>query len=330
LLSFIKITPVFLAFMLLVLPVKAALTSVPDSTVSSDRIWAGTFANDATFRTDYYFTQGLSVNLVHPGLHKSPVNKILFRAGSGSTRYYGIQVRSDSFTPLKILDPKIRFGDRPYAGYIYATQYLISNNPVKKQRFTSGLDIGLLGPGAGAKQLQTKAHELLDSPKPLGWDNQLRTDLVLGYQASLEKQVLAAGKILELMGNAGASVGTLYTFASGGLFVRAGKMNPYFQNLGITSRANRSGTQKFQFYAQGRITGKLVGYNATLQGGLLNHHNPYTLPTELVSRTVLQKTAGLVGAYGGISFESSVVWISPEFKDARHHQWMHFELRFVL
>ncbi|GEO07066.1 hypothetical protein AAE02nite_47300 [Adhaeribacter aerolatus] len=310
-------------------PVKAALINPPDSTRSNDRIVAGTFANDATFRTDYYYTQGLGINLVHPGLAASPVNNILLHPAGGN-RYHGLQIQFDTFTPLKILDPNIRYGDRPYAGYIYATQYLIANNAARKQRLTSGLALGFLGPGAGAKQLQIKAHELLDSPRPLGWDNQLRTDLILGYQAALDQQLLAAGKVLELIGQADASVGTLYTGAAGGLFLRAGKMNSYFQNLGITTRENRRGTQKFQFYAQGRLTGKLVGYNATLQGGLLNKSNPYTLPGELVKRTVLQKTAGLVGAYGGVSFESSVVWITPEFKGARSHQWMYFELRFVL
>lgn len=321
---------IFFLLLLTLRPVQASFTSVSDSTVSTDKILAGTFANDATFRTDYYYTQGLSVNLVHPGLQHSPVNKILLRAGAGATHYYGVQVRYDGFTPLKILDPKIRFGDRPYAAYVYATEYLIANNPHKKQRFTSGLEVGFMGPGAGGKQFQTKVHEWINSPKPLGWDNQIRTDLILGYQADLEKQLLAAGKVVELLGQAGASVSTLNTFASGGLFLRVGKMNSYFQNLGITSRPNRASTQKFQFYAQGRLTGKLVGYNATLQGGLLNQNNPYTLPAKLVSRTVLQKTAGLVGAYGGVSFESSVVWISPEFKDARPHQWMYFELRFIL
>jgi lipid A 3-O-deacylase len=328
LLLFIK-TSLFLASILVAGPAKAALTNPADSTRSSDIIVAGTFANDATFRTDYYYTQGLGINLVHPGLAAIPVNKILLRP-AGTTRYHGIQVQFDTFTPLKILDPNIRYGDRPYAGYIYATQYLIANNAAKKQRLTSGLALGFMGPGAGAKQLQIKAHELLDSPKPLGWDNQLRTDLILGYQAGLEKQLIAAGKVLELIGQADASVGTLYTGLASGLFLRAGKMNSYFQNLGITAREDRRSTQKFQFYAQGSLTGKVVGYNATLQGGLLNNNNPYTLPDKLVKRTVLQKTAGLVGAYGGVSFESSVVWITPEFKGARPHQWMYFELRFIL
>ena len=315
-----------------VLPFKGLQANPTDSiiAVSPDKILAGTFANDATFRTDYYFTQGISVNLVHPVFGKLPVNKIMLQSKASHTQYHGILVRYDGFTPLKILEANIRYGDRPYAAYIYVKNYQVNNFKDKKQRLTSGLDLGFLGPGAGAKQFQIKVHEWLDSPRPLGWDNQLRTDLILGYTADYEKQLLGVGKILEVIGNAGASVGTLYTHAAGGLFIRTGKMNPYFQNLGITSRENRGNLQKFQFFAQGRLTGKLVGYNATLQGGLLNQQNPYTLSASQISRAIRQEAAGLVCTYGGVSFERSVVWISPEFKNARPHKWMFFELQFVL
>ena len=313
------------------LPAVAGLSNInADSIVSSDKIFAGTFANDATFRTDYYFTQGLTANLVHPALQHSPVNKILFGLKESTNRYYGIGIRYDGFTPLKILDKNIRYGDRPYAAYVYTSHYQINNNTAKKQRLTNGLDIGFIGPGAGAKAFQTKVHQWLDSPPPQGWDYQIRNDLILAYHANFEKQLVALGKTAALIGNTGATLGTLYTFATGGVLLRAGKMNNYFQNLGLAARENRQGLQKFQFYAQGRLNGRLVGYNATLQGGLLNKHSPYTLSANQVSRAVLQKSAGLVCTYGGVSFESSVVWISPEFEDARRHQWMHFDLRFIL
>jgi hypothetical protein len=303
--------------------------AIRDSTVSSDRIMIGTFANDATFRTDYYFTQGISVNVIHPVFSKSPVNKILLKASGATNSYYGLKVIYNGFTPLKILDPNIRYGDRPYAAYIYSTHYRVSNNQVKKQRFTSGFDLGFMGPGARAGEFQSKVHQWLHSPPPKGWQHQLQTDVVLGYQAAYEKQLLPAYRALELIGAVRASLGTLNTFGAGELLLRTGKMNGYFQNLGIASRPNRQNLQRFQFYAQGRLTGQLVGYNATLQGGLLNKHNAYTLDASQISRTVLQRSAGLVCAYQGISFESSVVWISREFDHARRHKWMHFDLRFV-
>jgi hypothetical protein len=310
-----------------VLSAAAAIPAPGDTTVSSDKLLIGTFANDATFRTDYYFTQGITADLVHPALQQLWVNKILLKAGAGAINYYGLKIWYEGFTPLHILDPNIRYGDRPYAAYIYTTQYRVVNYSHKKLRITSGLDLGFIGPGAGAKGFQTKVHEWLDAPKPLGWNYQIRTDLILGYQAAIEKQLLSAGNAVELMGNARASLGTLYTHAASGLLLRTGKMNGYFQNLGVAAAANRNHLQKFQFYGQGRVEGRAVGYNATMQGGLFNKTNPHTLRADQVKHLVWQQTAGLVASYGGVSFESSVVWISPEFDGARRHKWMHFDLK---
>jgi lipid A 3-O-deacylase len=305
----------------------------PDSTaaqVSPDKLLTGTFANDATFRTDYYFTQGISANLVLPAFRKSPLNKLLLRPDGYQTSYHGIRVVYEGFTPLVISDPHIRYGDRPFAAYLYSSHYRILNNPGQKQRFTASLDLGFIGPGAGAKGFQTKVHQWLDAPTPRGWDYQVQADLILAYQVAYEKQLLHLGQLAELIGGGQASLGTLRTFAAGDLLLRSGKMNGYFQNLGISSRHNRRHLQVFQFYAQGRLRGCLVGYDATLQGGVLNRHNPYTLAASQLARAVRQATAGLVGTYKGVSFESSVVWLSPEFEQARPHKWMHFEVKFAL
>jgi hypothetical protein len=307
----------------------------PDSTatattVSPDKLLAGTFDNDATFRTDYYFTQGLSANLVLPAFRHSPLNKILLRPAGYATSYHGIRLVYEGFTPLVISDPNIRYGDRPFAAYLYTSHYRILNDAARKKRWTAALELGFIGPDAGAKKFQTKVHQWLDAPKPQGWDHQIRNDLILGYRVSYEKQLLHLGRAAELIGGGQASLGTLYTFAAGDLRLRSGKMNGYFQNLGLSSRNNRKGLQRFQFYAQGSVSGRLVGYNATLQGGLLNPHSPYTLGASQVARTLRQSTAGLVCSYQGISFESTVVWITPEFDHARPHKWMHFEVQFAL
>ena len=307
------------------------LASLPgDTVISADKILMGTFANDATFRTDYYFTQGISANLVHPSFRKLPVNKILIANKRRGLHYFGLKLSYDGFTPLLIEDPNLRYGDRPYAAYIYATQYTVQMNPIKKERLTAALDLGFMGPGAGTKGFQTQVHQWLDAPAPQGWDYQIKTDLVLGYTATYEKGLISRYKAAELIGLANASLGTLYTNAQTGLLLRTGKMNGYFQNIGIAARQNRINQQQFQFYAQGRLTGKLVGYNATLQGGVLNPNNVYTISGHDIKRTVLQKSAGLVGAYKGFSFESSVVWLSPEFKNGLSHKYMFFEVRFII
>lgn len=300
----------------------------PDSSsVSPDHIIAYSFANDAFFRTDYYFTQGMTLNVVLPVLAKSPVNKLLLGGKMAAVRYHGVKLFYDGFTPLRIQDAFIRVGDRPYASYFYASLYRIANQPQRRQRLTAGLDVGFIGPAVGAKGFQTKVHELLDAPTPRGWDYQVRNDLVLGYQVAAEKQIAAGGKFAELIGTARASVGTLHTLAATGLLVRAGKMNPYFSDLGVSSTVSRAGGQKFQIYAQGRLEGRIVGYNATTQGGVFNRQSPYTLKSSQLKRGVVQGSGGLVLSYGGVRFEPSATWVSPEFRGGRAHRWFQFDFR---
>ncbi|GAA4379328.1 lipid A deacylase LpxR family protein [Hymenobacter koreensis] len=304
----------------------AQQVAVPDS-VGPDRIVAYSFANDAFFRTDYYFTQGMALNVVHPLLRRSPVNRLLLGGGNGTINYHGIKLYYDGFTPLRIQDPFIRLGDRPYASYIYAALYRVANSPARHQRLTSAINVGFIGPVAGAKGFQTAVHRWLDAPTPRGWDYQVRNDVVLGYQVTFEKQVAALPGVAELLGHATASAGTLHTFAGAGPRLRVGRLNPYFENLGVTARPRQSGLRRFQLYAQGQLEARLVGYNAALQGGLLRRDNPYTLSASQISRGVLRGSGGVVAAYNGFSVEAGAAYVSPEFRWARSHRWAHLTLQ---
>ncbi|WP_400192662.1 lipid A-modifier LpxR family protein [Hymenobacter sp. B81] len=298
-----------------------------DSTVSADRLISYTFANDAGFRTDYYYTQGMTLQAVHPAMHRLPTSRILLNSKPGATQYYGVKLHYDGFTPLRIQDAFIRVGDRPYASYIYAALFRVANHPARRQRLSSALHLGYLGPGAGAKGFQTTLHRWLDSPTPRGWNYQVQHDLVLGYEVRYERQLLAAGRNAELLGATQASLGTLYTHAGVGATLRAGRLNPYFQNLGTTARPHRAGLRRLQLYAQAQGEARAVGYNATLQGGLLNRDNPYTLSTSEVRRVVLRGTVSVVIAYEGTSLEVAAVHLTPEFSGGRSHRWLRLGLQ---
>jgi lipid A 3-O-deacylase len=318
---------VFLLFSLF-LAASPACAQRPDSThTSPDRLLHYTFANDAFFRTDYYFTQGMTGTLVLPALQYSPVNRLLGPVPAGSTLYHGVRLHYDGFTPLRIQDAFIRAGDRPYAAYWYADLFRVANQPARKFRLTTALNLGFVGPAAGAKGFQTTLHEWLGAPTPRGWDYQIRNDLVLGYEAGAEKQLLAMGRGAELIGSASASLGTLYTYAGAGARLRVGLLNPYFDNLGVSGPATRTGQRRVQLYAEGQLEGRLIGYDATLQGGLFRSDNPYMLPANAISRTVARSTGTIGLGYAGVRLETSAVWTSPEFDGARSHKWAQFGVR---
>ena len=141
---------------------------------SPARLLRYTYANDLFFRTDYYFTQGMTLTLVHPALARLPVRHLLAAGPRGSTQHHGLTLRYDGFTPLRIQDAFIRVGDRPYAAYFYASFFRISNQPARHQRLTTALEIGFIGPAAGGKELQTAIHRVTGNAEPRGWDYQIR------------------------------------------------------------------------------------------------------------------------------------------------------------
>ena len=288
---------------------------------SPDRRLAYTYANDLFFGTDYYFTQGMTLDWVSPVLARSPANYLLPKGPAGSTRYHGLALRSDGYTPLSITDARIRVGDRPYAAYFYISSYRISNKIIKRQRLTTAVEVGYIGPAAGGKFIQTKLHELTHNDMPRGWDYQIRGDAVLGYRAAYEKQLLAAGRAAALIGTAEASLSTLRTYAGAGLRLRAGLFDPYFASLGTAGPRSRAGLRPWQVYAESALTEYLVGYDASMQGGLFNHSSPYVLTASQVSRAVLRGTGSLVLAHEGLSFTATAVYVGPEFAGGRAHRW---------
>jgi hypothetical protein len=317
----------FLFVVLLAAPSHAWAAPAPPDTLRStspDRLLRYTYANDFLYRTDYYFTQGMTLTLVMPGLAHLPTQRLLLRGPAGSTQYHGITLRYDGFTPLRIQDPFIRVGDRPYAAYMTSSFFRVSNQPAQRQRLTSALEVGFLGPAALAKEFQTAIHRATNDPTPRGWDYQIQADAVLGYRLGYARQLLAAGRMAEVIGTAEASLSTLYTHASAGAQLRAGLLQPYFTSLGVAGPTSRAGQQPWQLYAHTSLEGSLVGYNATLQGGIFNQSNPYVLPASAVERAVLRNTTGLVLAYKGFSLAATSTWVSPEFKGARTHRWGQF------
>jgi len=296
-------------------PALALAAPAPADTLrplSPERLLSYTYANDLFFRTDYYFTQGMTLRVVHPSLARWPTRHLLASGPAGSTQHYGFALRYDGFTPLRIQDASIRVGDRPYAAYGYASFFRVSTHPTRHRRLTTTVDLGFIGPAAGGQQLQTSIHRVTGNAEPRGWAYQIRNDAVLGYRVQYEQLLLAAPGRAELLGSAGASLGTLYTYASTGLRVRVGKLQPDFAELV---------PGPWQLYAEASAEIRLVGYDATLQGGAFNRSSPYVLAAGDVSRAVLRSAGGMVLAHRDFRFSATATWVAPEFAGARSHRW---------
>lgn len=275
------------------------------------------YENDFFNATDRYYTQGISLNITLPFIKYSPFSYALISLNKKAFNYYSLQLDQDCFTPKSIRHTGIYYDERPFSAVFFVSHLLTSINSTKKRSLQTQLDLGIIGPCAKCKEEQMGIHKALENIQPLGWENQIQNDYILNYRLTFENG-LVNKKYLELMGNIKARLGSLYTDVGLGIHMRIGLFSPYFNNLGLEKNSTQ---RKFKCYIIFKANSKLVAYNATLQGGLLNKNTNYVLSYKQIIRTVFDGSAGIVLAYKRISLEYSRTYITPEFYGGLDHGW---------
>lgn len=270
------------------------------------------YENDFFSASDKNYTQGYDLELVTPGLKRNPIN-CLFLKPRNSVVKYGITVGQIGFTPEDYVSSKIQLGDRPFASTAMIKSFKVATDTLKKQRISQSLLLGLIGPASFGKEIQTGIHRAIGDKMPGGWDNQIKNDVILNYRLDYEKQLLKIRNIFALNGNSSVQAGTLFTNAAVGA-------NAVF---GIIDAPFSSGNdrKKFQLYAYAQPVARVVGYDATMQGGVFNRESPYTIPTADVKRFVGQFNYGIVMKAGKLYLEYARTEISKEFKTGEAAGW---------
>lgn len=264
------------------------------------------YGNDYFTATDYYLTQSVQITYTHPSLGKSPLYKILYRS-AGSESIYGMAIEHNAYTPVFYERKEVQLNDRPFAGALFLKTFSVATDINRKQSVASSISTGILGPGAGAKQIQVFIHENTNNVLPQGWGNQVRNDIVINYELAYQKQLLAWDNFFLLTADAMGRLGTLSTKANIGFTFMAGYFNSPFASATLKGR-------KIQFYAYDHPEINVIGYDATLQGGLLNTSSVYTIGAGDVSRLVFRNNWGLVARIGRVYLEYYQSFMTREFK----------------
>ena len=290
------------------------------------------FDNDILDYTDRFYTNGIRIDVIAPGLQMNPLSRLLVPYWRTGTNYYGLSLVQNMFTPSTTKLGGILYGDRPYSAYMYLGSFKITNDKARNFRQTSELDLGIIGPNSYGEWVQRSFHNAVPTNnEPLGWEYQIKNDLVLNYSLSMEKGLFSRRNI-ELLLSSKGNIGTLQTNLSAGFQFRAGWMNSYFSNLGVSKKQqlNQQGLRKFQlcFFVKGK--GQVVGYDATLQGGFFNKSSVYTIPANDISRFVFNGSAGVNLSLNGIGLDLEQFLLSPEYQSGSWHKWVHISLRFAL
>ena len=277
--------------------------------------WRLAYDNDFFTATDRYFTQGIVLEVVSPALRRVPLMRVLVTPARSAVRY-GVAYEDDGYTASDLKASQILVDDHPYAGTKQLRLFSIAIDTTRARRVTSALTLGIIGQGAGGAEIQTFIHRHTGNTIPLGWHNQIRNDAIVNYEASVERPLMQRAGLL-ITGFGMGRVGTYNTAATLGSTLMLGRVGSPFTSLTGRSR---------QFYLYAKPQLNLVGYDATLEGGLFNRSSPYTISAGALSRVVYRHQVGAVYRSGNTYLEYYRSVGTREFQGGRAHKSGGFQL----
>ena len=241
--------------------------------------------NDMLARTDRYYTNGIKFGGGTPfDMLQLPATKLLKQLApeSGSTIHLGLFLGQNLYTPKSIKISQPQPLDRPWAAWLYLGG--VAQRARENRLDTVEIDLGLVGPSALGREVQTEWHKLIGSPQPMGWQNQIPNEpaFLVTYLAKY-KHVLGSpyGLDLELVPHGGITVGTVMTLARAGGILRLGRHMTGFgpdaiepggamlQNMRRDIERGRS--YGIEWYAFAGLDQRLVAYNIFLDGAVFRH-----------------------------------------------------------
>jgi lipid A 3-O-deacylase len=310
----------YIILLFFLLPVASFAQAVDNAVafrnIHSDRYFRINYENDFFTGTDRDYTQGIYIEKVNSNFRKFFLSRLLWRPRNSEVQY-GLGVEQDVYTPNHLDVADILYGDRPYAGSLFLKTFLTATDAERRQRVSTSLSTGLIGPDAGGEGMQKAIHHWINYITPLGWHNQIRNDLVLNYQVNYEKEIFSASNALSLSSYSSVRLGTLSSKVTTGLTVMAGNFYSPFKDI----EAHPGNTaKKWQWYVYDQPLVNLVGYDATLQGGLFNHSSPYTIPASQIDRLTFQHKFGLVIILKGLYLEYFQTSLTKEFSTSVYHR----------
>jgi hypothetical protein len=260
-------------------PVQPQERPVPGRTVDPSGTFTAIYENDTFSGNDRYYTNGLLFAWRSPsynppswlaGLTERPN---LFLPSGGVARWgiaFGQKIWTPEDTELRNPDPT----DRPYAAWLYGALTLTSYTPTALGSLE--LQLGVVGPSALGEQVQNNAHDVINVPRALGWDYQLKDEL--GVNVVLTRQWrfnrpsgIWDGVSIGVVPTVVASLGNVNTYAGAGGMLRIGtELEADFGPPRV--RPASAGSMFYQpvdrwgWYAFAGLEGRVVAHDISLDG----------------------------------------------------------------
>ena len=238
---------------------------------------------------------------------------------TGAQSNFGLSLGQQIYTPNDTRRSDLIEDDRPYAAWLYVG--FSAHFQSSAQSHSLELDVGIIGPEAGGKQVQNNFHDLIHTYRAEGWQNQLSTEptLQLSYQQRLRfiEFKIDDQKYVDVIPFFGGGLGNVSVDAHAGGMIRVGSLLP--DDFGparpsmtngdnfVTPISNQNPRTSFYLFASAQAYG--IARNIFLDGNSFrsSHHvtkYPFVLETEF----------GAVGHYHSWDASWRFVSRSPEFE----------------
>jgi lipid A 3-O-deacylase len=268
------------------------------------------YENDLFVHTDRYYTQGIALNYKSVLPATSYARGLFFQVPSSKHRL-SLGLDQQVFTPTSIRSDSLLKDDRPYAATLRLTSIFESIDTVNHRIFGWQFSLGMIGPAALGKEMQTGIHKATNNFLPLGWQHQLNTGVLVDLGAHINYRLLAFRRWLSIDLNSQASLGTGNTSLSAGGTV----------NLKMVKNRFEIG-----YYFKPAI--RLVGYDATLQGSLIGLKSEYRITASHLERFISEQETGIKFQFKRFSIDTWLRFQSHLFEGAVNHRWGGIRLTF--
>ncbi|MCC9626120.1 lipid A deacylase LpxR family protein [Thalassospira sp. MA62] len=213
----------------------------PQSMRTPDDKWGVSLAVENDLFTpsnqDRHYTNGVRIAFVSPedvapAAFLNAAKEIPFFASNGRIRT-SYSLGQTMYTPEDITIAQEQPDDRPWAGMLYGTAGLLSDTGLQRAEDsnysridTLELTLGVVGPASLADKTQDFVHKVIDSPRPKGWDNQIKNEPIIGltyerkYRSWFEADI--SGIEFDATPHASATIGNAFTNAEIGTMFRMG------------------------------------------------------------------------------------------------------------
>lgn len=221
--------------------------------------------------TDRLYVNGLRIGYTTPTGQVPDFLGVLGKALWGPAQMrMGIDLTQMMFTPIDTAARIPSPYDRPYAGVLMGNLALIGDS--QDTRSVLMLSLGVLGPAAGAKEVQNGFHALIGQDKNNGWDSQISNQPVINILHERTWRLpmgTVAGLETDALPSLTMALGTLRDYVQTGVTFRIGQgLNSDFGvpriRPGLSGGDVFTPTRDFAWYVFAGVDGQAVAYDMTL------------------------------------------------------------------